>query len=693
MKQENEISILKEKIRRQTRLFGKTNITGEIALYVLMEDYKDTVEQVLGYDVLRNLEKTKKKIKILNDLKNKKSNQLIIDHKLEQAFCEVSENGCICDFVSILFEKRLIPSYYFESSVQKLLGNRKVHNKKKNKDSIMCGTDKEIILEHCIDLTYIISKREDMFYGREEELEQLISILLCRQKRNAILIGEPGVGKTAIVEALTDRIRKGKVPKALANFKLLSLNLASLIGGASGRGDFEERVKNLINNLECCEYPIILFIDEFHSIVGLGNDGNFDLANLLKPILARNKLSCIGATTYHEYKLYIEKDGALIRRFQNVYVSEPTIDNTFHMLCKIKRVYEDYHKVIYEDAAIKACVELTDKYVPNRRLPDKALDVMDEAGVMAKRIQTALVTKEMVEELLGRKLRIPIGKQEKQGISQFKELEQRFSDIIGHQLEKEQLKKLIFISQIMPESTAMVNNIILFQGNNDTGKEKIIQALKDTYFPMTEAYMELDLNGYQEKHMLSKLIGAPPGYIGSQDSGILLDKLKKTPRLLLVLKNISDAHSQIIDFLCKVLQGSKITDINGNSVRMKNSIVVIDNCGNDIVVPSAFGDLILGTIQFHKLNSKDLRCVASECFETICNELRKYNVNLVIHNSVTCWLDQCATKIDSEKDVWRYVYQKAIDVLYDFSVKDLVQSKGIELYLKDNNLKYKLMEE
>lgn len=683
---------LKEKIRRQTKEFGKNSMTGEIALYILLRDYAETVEQILG-NISCDAGHIMKRIERRNSLNRKKEGRLIIDWDLQRTFQDVGENGSIYEFACALFDNCNIPSYYFGVGMAAYQYGSSGQKKGKNSGQSNGDNRREIIVEHCSDLTYLIPQSDHAFFGRDEELEQLITVLMCRKKRNALLIGEAGVGKTAIVEALAYRIAAGKVSAALAGYRVLQLNLASLLGGASGRGDFEERVKNLVKSLENSEYPIILFIDEFHSIVGLGNEGNFDLANLLKPILARGKLSCIGATTYREYKLYVEKDSALVRRFQNIQVPEPSVEDTCHMLSYLKETYEEYHGVYYEEEALIACVKLADRFIPNRRLPDKALDIMDEAGVTARKLLRESVTREMIETLIAEKYHVPVGRREDMGRSQAGRLDRMLAEIIGYRAEKEQLKKLLFVSQIMTEEGTVPNSVIMFKGSNDLGGRKLIHAVRKSYFPVSEAYLELDLSGYQEKHMLSKLIGAPPGYIGSQDSGILLDKLKKYSRILLVLRNLNDAHPQIIEFISKVLQGSMITDMYGNCVCMKNAVVIIDNCGIDTPVPSEMEQLIYGSIEFCKLNIDDLRCLAAEYFEKICIEIRKRGVCPEIHESVKNWLEICVSQTGSEKELWKYMYQKVMDTLYELSVNKKLQDKSIELYQDNQKINYRILEE
>lgn len=690
MKQEYRISEFKEKVRIQTRTFGKRIITGEIVLYVLLKDHHEEFSHMLGDTLFYRPSEIIKRIESRNDSLQKKSGPLIIESKLERVFRELDKNDDITELMILLLTYDAIPAFYIEYINQELV------HKCMNKKRLFCleenKINEEVQFEHCVDLTYFVSKNEIMFYGREKELDELISVMLCCHKKNAILIGEAGVGKTAIVEAFAHKINIGNVPEELLNCKVLSLNLASLLGGASGRGDFEERVKILIENLEKSVYPIILFIDEFHSIVGLGNDGNYDFANLLKPILARNKISCIGATTFREYKMYIEKDGALIRRFQNIFVSELTIEEAISMLGEIKVEYEKYHGVIYDDDAVRACVELTNEYIPNRRLPDKALDVIDEIGVIAKRKKIPTVTRDMIEELLSNKLHIEIGKGERK-YSKLEQFENYLNRIIGYQIQKEQIKKLLCLSQIMPEYTSMQNIVIQFKGYNDIGKDKILYAIKDTYFPTSDEFLELDMGEYREKHMISKLIGAPPGYMDSKEGGIMIDALKKSPSIMCVIKNINDAHPDIIDFLSKMLSGGKITDTYGNILQMKRAIVIIDNCGSEEKDIPKLAELLLGKIDFKALPKEELRSIANMCIDKLCGIIFDDVKKIFLHPSIECWLDHCVEENSSEKEIWSYIFECAEEILYDYRTKVHISEKCIELYQMNNELKYRIVEE
>lgn len=676
----------KEDIRQLTKLFGSRTMTREIALYVLLRDHREAVMTKMGNCAL-NAEQIMKQIEQKCNVKHKKKGELIIDSGLERIFTEASEKGNISALIDLLIEAGNFPEGMFgtDPSWNRIRNIRQIQKLDLEKKS------EEMNVDFCTDLTYQVSVNEHVFFGREEELEQLITVLMCRKKKNALLIGESGVGKTAIVEALANLIIAGEVPTGLVGSKVLTLNLASLLGGASGRGDFEERVKELVGSLENCSRHIILFIDEFHSIVGLGSEGNFDLANLLKPILARNKLSCIGATTYREYKMYVEKDGALVRRFQNIQVPEPSVENTRLILKHVKASYEKYHGVYYQDNALKACAELTDRYIPNRHLPDKALDVMDESGVVVRRAQQKWVTRDVIETLIAKKYHIPIGRQEMAGREQIRKMDDQFSKITGYQFEKEKLKKLLFASQIITEE-AKANCVILFTGCYDLGSEKLIKVVRKVYFPVAEAYMELDLSGYQEKHMLSKLIGAPPGYIGSQDSGILLDRLKKYARILLIIRNLSNAHPQIIEFINKLLLGSVILDSYGNSVCLRGAIVILDNCASNSLIPCGMDQMVCGTVEFQKLNHQELYRLSQEYLISITNELKKQNIQLEIHDSVYNWLESCTVKTDSERELRQYIYKNAMELLYELSIISIAHER-FQLYQDNDKLMYRKMED
>ena len=480
-------------------------------------------------------------------------------------------------------------------------------------------------------------KRLDPIVGREKELERVAQILSRRKKNNPILIGEPGVGKSAIAEGLALRIVQRKVSRALYNKRIIMLDLASVVAGTKYRGQFEERMKSILNELE--KNPnIILFIDEIHTIVGAGNaNGSLDASNMLKPALARGELQCIGATTLDEYRQYIEKDGALERRFQKVLVEPTSTEETIEILNNIKDKYEDHHLVKYDPEAIVACVKLTERYMSDRHLPDKAIDALDEAGSRVH-ISNMNVPSRIIE--LEQKLE-DIREQKKLSIA-----EQRFEDagqqrneelIVLEQLEKEKkdwenktkTQREIVTKDNVAEVVAMmtgvpvqriaqnegdrllnmgdelqgsvigqddaINKIVkairrnraglkdpnkpigsfIFLGPTGVGKTYLAKVLAKYLFDSEDALVRIDMSEYMEKFAVSRLVGAPPGYVGYEEGGQLTEKVRRKPYSIVLLDEIEKAHPDVFHLLLQVLDDGQLTDSLGRKVDFKNSIVIM----------------------------------------------------------------------------------------------------------------------
>lgn len=690
MKKNYDKSEIEKEICQQAMAFGKHNMTCEIALYTLLNKYPNEAERVF-LQVNCDCSELMKKIYERNHLTKKMNRKVLVDAVLQKILRKWNaEDGLWKLTYSILLEGD-IPFYYYNldcTEYEFLEQLKKMNSDDKKEGQAGESGLKKIEVEYCTDLTYLASISNEIFFGREEELEQIITILMCRKKNNVLLLGEAGVGKTAIVEAFSKRIIEGKVPNALADAHVLSLNLAALLGGASGRGEFEERVQQMFQKIEQLKVPIILFIDEFHSIVGLGNEENFDLANLMKPILARRGIGCIGATTFREYKIYIEKDGALVRRFQNVKILEPSIEEAYQILCNVKGVYEAYHQVHYTEKAVYACVKLSDRYMKNRQLPDKAFDLMDEIGVVTQRNKQYEVTEQMVQQFMIKKYNIPIWDQTNLYSNGISHCMKQLSTIVGNKIQKDGLKKLLFTSQFMMYKGDVSNCVLKFCGISDCTKDKFIKAICTSFFASSEACLELDMSGYQEKHMLSKLIGAPPGYAGSQESGILINKLKNYSRILLEIKNIHLAHDQIIQFLRKVIQGSGITDMYGSYIAMTNSIVILNYCTESGKEENCeiLDELALGEICFTKLSEKELFLIGAQYLQQIAKELSKQNITLIYHESVQTWLIDSIGQIQSEEQLKYQIYKRVIDVLSEQIMGHCEKNKKINLIYKEGNL-------
>ncbi len=475
----------------------------------------------------------------------------------------------------------------------------------------------------------------DPIVGREKEIERVSQILSRRKKNNPILIGEPGVGKTAIVEGLALRIVQRKVSRVLFDKRVISLDLAALVAGTKYRGQFEERMKAIMNELEK-NRDVILFIDEIHTIVGAGGaSGSLDASNIFKPALARGELQCIGASTLDEYRMYIEKDGALDRRFQKVMIEPPSVDDTIEILNNIKSKYEDYHNVVYDQEAIDACVKLSDRYVTDRLLPDKAIDVMDEVGArvhlkninvpenileLEKKIEDIKVEKNRVvksqkfeeaaalrdtEKRLGEELekakadweeeskhkRYPIGEEEiaevismMTGIpvkrmveAETKKLRKMADEmkamVVGQNEAISKVVKAIQRNRVGLKDPKKPVGSFIFLGPTGVGKTELARALARHMFDSEDALIRIDMSEYMEKFTVSRLIGAPPGYVGYEEGGQLTEKVRRKPYCVILLDEIEKAHPDIYNILLQVLDDGQLTDGLGRKVDFKNSLI------------------------------------------------------------------------------------------------------------------------
>ena len=488
------------------------------------------------------------------------------------------------------------------------------------------------------DLTkYAAEGRLDPIVGREKELERIAQVLSRRKKNNPILIGEPGVGKSAIAEGLALRIVERKVSRALFNKRIVTLDLASIVAGTKYRGQFEERMKAVLNELE--KNPdIILFIDEIHTIVGAGNaSGSLDASNMFKPALARGDLQCVGATTLNEYRQHIEKDGALERRFQKVLVEPTTAEETITILDNIKEKYEDHHLVKYDADAIRACVQLTDRYISDRFLPDKAIDALDEAGARVHisniHVPAEIINLENSIEEIKLKKTQAISGQKFEEAAQFRDIERRYTDELSkakkrweedakihrETVTEENVSEVIAMMTGIPvtniaqsESNRLINmdkvlqkevigqdeSIIkivrairrnraglkdpnkpigsfIFLGPTGVGKTYLAKMLAKFLFDTEDALIRIDMSEYMEKFAVSRLVGAPPGYVGYEEGGQLTEKVRRKPYSIVLLDEIEKAHPDVFHLLLQVLDDGLLTDSFGRRVDFKNTIVIM----------------------------------------------------------------------------------------------------------------------
>jgi len=425
--------------------------------------------------------------------------------------------------------------------------------------------------------------------GRKKEILALVRALSRRTKNNPVLIGDPGVGKTAIVEGLAQRIVRGDVVEAIRDKRIVELNMGALVAGAMYRGQFEERLQGCLE--EARNNPdIILFIDEIHTVVGAGRaEGSMDAAHILKPALGRGEIRCIGATTIDEYRRYIEKDSALERRFQPILVNEPTVAQTKEILRQIKSRYEEHHNVIITDEAVEAAVELSARYIPDRRFPDKAIDLLDEACSRARIARVSVppevkgaeegpreVTREAVAEVISERTGIPIARltePERQRLQRMaEELKAR---VIGQDEAVEAVTQAIQRSRLMIRDPHRPIGVFFFAGPTGVGKTHLAKCLADFLFGSEKALIRLDLSEYQEKHTVSRLIGAPPGYVGYEEEGQLTGALRTRPFSVVLMDEVEKAHPDVLNLFLQVFEDGRLTDAKGRTVDATNAIFIM----------------------------------------------------------------------------------------------------------------------
>jgi len=493
------------------------------------------------------------------------------------------------------------------------------------------------LAEYARDLTAMAhSQQFDPLIGREKEVERIIQILSRRTKNNPILLGEPGVGKTAIVEGLAQRIVDGNVPLFIANKRILSLDLSLIVAGTKYRGQFEERLKGIIKELKENQ-DIIIFIDEIHSLIGAGSaEGSLDAANILKPALSRGEISCIGATTIREYRRYIEKDRSLLRRFQAITVNPPTEDETLQILEGVKERYESFHKVKYSETAIKSAVFQSNRYITDRFFPDKAIDILDEAGAKVKlrrvadtqnlrrlEAETRSIVKEMKKAISDKDFEKAVFLREreielKEEIERFKaereiagdemmEVTQRdveeiissWTDIPVTSIEADEAAKLINMEEILMRRIVGQDKAIraisrairrsrlgvaspnrpmgsfIFLGSSGVGKTEVARRLAEFLFGSQKHLIRFDMSEYMEKHAVSKLIGSPPGYVGHEEGGQLTERVRRNPYSVVLLDEIEKAHPDIANILLQILEDGILTDSLGNQVDFRNTLIIM----------------------------------------------------------------------------------------------------------------------
>jgi ATP-dependent Clp protease ATP-binding subunit ClpA len=448
--------------------------------------------------------------------------------------------------------------------------------------------------KYCVDLNAKARKGDvDPLIGREHEVERCIQVLCRRRKNNPLLVGDPGVGKTAIAEGLAWKIVQGETPDVLAKSTIFSLDMGALLAGTRYRGDFEERLKAVMKEME--DHPdAILFIDEIHTVIGAGatSGGAMDASNLLKPALQGGKLRCMGSTTYKEYRQHFEKDRALSRRFQKIDVNEPSVADSIKILMGLKPYFEKHHDLRYTNDAIKTAVELSSRYIHDRKLPDKAIDVIDEAGaaqhLVADSKRRKTISPKEIEAVVAKIARIPPKNVSKDDAEVLRDLEKSLKRVVfGQDTAIVALSSAIKLARAgLREPEKPIGNY-LFAGPTGVGKTEVAKQLANT---LGVELLRFDMSEYMEKHAVSRLIGAPPGYVGFDQGGLLTDGVDQHPHCVLLLDEIEKAHPDVYNILLQVMDHGKLTDHNGRQVDFRNVILIMtSNAGASELAKSAIG--------------------------------------------------------------------------------------------------------
>ncbi|KAB0653481.1 ATP-dependent Clp protease ATP-binding subunit ClpA [Acinetobacter bohemicus] len=495
--------------------------------------------------------------------------------------------------------------------------------------------------------------KTDPLIGREKEIERAAQILCRRRKNNPLLVGDPGVGKTSIAEGLAWLIVNGKAPKPLENAEVFSLDIGALVAGTKYRGDFEKRLKQLLNALKK-KPEAILFIDEIHMIIGAGSSmgSTMDASNLIKPALSNGSLRCIGSTTFQEYRQVFEKDHALSRRFQKIDVNEPSVSETVDILRGLKSKFEDFHHVQYDDRALVAAVELSAKFINDRFLPDKAIDVIDEAGAQ-RRLKAeqddSLITVENIEDIISKIARIPPKTVSKDDKTVLINLERDLKRVVfGQDTAIEALGSAIKLSRAGLKSPDKPVGSFVFAGPTGVGKTEVTKQLAKL---LGVELVRFDMSEYMERHAVSRLIGAPPGYVGFDQGGLLTDAIHKSPHCVLLLDEIEKAHPDVFNLLLQIMDHGSLTDNNGRKSDFRNVILVLTtNIGADSISRASIGFME----QDNSNDNKDaMKKAFSPEFRNRLDGIIQFNAlpTTVIENVVDKFLTELQAQLDDKKVV------------------------------------------
>ncbi len=759
--------------------YGQDQLRSEHILLVLLEDGEN-----VAVDVLKDLKVNLGDLKVKTEevvreyggsyAKNGGVKQMYITpdarHVLENAKSESSRMGderigtehLLLGIVKTPDSMAARVLERFNISVEKVYNSvLKIRRSGKSKE----GENLDTLAKFTVDLVEEARyKKLDPVIGREKETERTVEILGRKHKNNPILLGDPGVGKTAVVEGLAQLIANGKVPDYMINKRILSLDMGRLVAGTKFRGEFEERLKSLMDAIKASSGEVILFIDEIHTVVGAGSvEGSLDASNMLKPALARGELRCIGATTVEEYRKYIEKDKALARRFQTIYVKEPSEEESLEILKGLKERYEKHHKVEIEDEALVASVKLSSRYITDRFLPDKAIDLIDEAASRVK-FENSFVPVDLVNlekqvkdledeinnaaiegdyekaamkkaELERRKAELETAKDEwkkkQESISKvvnkdvIAKVVERWTGIPVSRLLEDERHKLMKLEELIhkrivdqKEAVAIVASTIkraraglkdpnrplgsfIFIGPTGVGKTELAKALSEVLFDSENAMIRIDMSEYSEKHTVSRLIGAPPGYVGYDEGGQLTEAVRRRPYSVILLDEIEKAHSEIFNTLLQVLEDGRLTDGKGNTVDFKNTIIIMtSNIASEYILDSVkngedtyVNDMMMNEIRKHFkpefLNRIDsiiaFKPLTKEHMELIVDKFVSKIENALKDRKITVKTTPRARKLLAEEGYNPSLGARPLRRVVEFEVEDKIADMIISGELQDGD--------
>ncbi len=529
------------------------------------------------------------------------------------------------------------------------------------------NSSEDVLEKYCVNLNVKAETgRIDNLIGRDKEIQRIAEILLRRGKNNPIILGDPGVGKTAVVEGLAKKIVEKTAPEVLHNREVFSLDIGGLLAGTRFRGDFEERFKAILKALKSRKYRPVLFIDEAHTLVGAGSvqGGSMDISNLLKPMLSHGELQCIAATTYKEYKTHLEKDAALMRRFQKVEIKEPSRTECLEIISGVKNYFEDHHNVKYDKGALESAVDLSSRYLIDRQLPDKAIDVLDEAGAhhaLKNKKTKANITKKIIEDTIARMAGIPSHQVTQDDRKVLKTLGvQLKKKVYGQDKAADAVVDAIKMARSGLRSAEKPVGCFLFSGPTGVGKTEIAKQLGQTlHMPM----LRFDMSEYMEKHSVAKLIGAPPGYVGFDQGGLLTDAVTKNPHSILLLDEIEKAHPDIYNVLLQLMDYGIVTDHNGRSVNFRNTIVIMttnagaadmekgsigfeqnptssteDHAAIKRTFTPEFRNRLDSIISFNALHEKVVKQIVQKFINELSDQLKEKKVTIKVDAKAIQWL-------------------------------------------------------